>query len=151
MVFPELVSFGDIYIGDRIYPASVVENDPWQVLLVVDYAYPNEWVTFLPIMLLSLLFMFLLYLVIWKFLQPISLMQNRIVALEAGDLDSQIHVIGNDELALLSQNFNVSTYLKYLETKWISSSWLSFSSNSNPFDFIISASKSLFQQWTNMV
>ena len=104
--FPELVSFGDIYIGDRIYPASVIENDPWQVLLVVDYSYPNEWVTFLPVVFLSVLFMLLLYLVIWKFLQPISLMQNRIVALEGGDLDSQISVIGSDELALLSQNFN---------------------------------------------
>ena len=104
--FPELVSFGDIYVDGQIYPASVVENDPWQVLLVVDYVYPNEWVTFLPIMLLSLLFMLLLYLVIWKFLQPINLMQNRIIALKGGDLDSQINVIGNDELALLSQNFN---------------------------------------------
>jgi len=33
-------------------------------------------------------------------------MQNRIVALEGGDLESKIEVIGNDELALLSQNFN---------------------------------------------
>jgi signal transduction histidine kinase len=33
-------------------------------------------------------------------------MQNRIVALEGGDLDSKIDVIGSDELALLSQNFN---------------------------------------------
>jgi len=104
--FPEMVSFGDIYIDGLVYPASVVENSPWQVLLVVDYVYPKEWVTFLPIMFLSLLFMLLLYLVIWKFLQPISLMQNRIVALKGGDLDSQINVIGSDELALLSQNFN---------------------------------------------
>ena len=106
VVFPELVSFGDISIGGQIYPASVIESAPWQILLVVDYVYPNEWITFLPIMLLSVLFMLLLYLVIWKFLQPISLMQNRIVALERGDLDSEIEVIGNDELALLSQNFN---------------------------------------------
>ena len=106
VIFPELVSFGDISINGQIYPASVIENAPWQILLVVDYVYPNEWITFLPIMLLSVLFMLLLYLIIWKFLQPISLMQNRIVALEGGDLESKIEVIGNDELALLSQNFN---------------------------------------------
>jgi len=104
--FPEFVSFGDIRIGDRLYPASVIENSPWQTLLVVDYVYPNEWLTFLPILVLSVLFMLLLYLVIWKFLQPINLMQNRIIALERGDLDSKIKVIGKDELALLSQNFN---------------------------------------------
>jgi signal transduction histidine kinase len=75
-------------------------------LLVVDSAYPNEWVTFLPIMLLSAVFMLLLYLVLLKFLQPISLMQSRIISLEEGDLDSKIVVRGEDELALLSQNFN---------------------------------------------
>ena len=106
VVFPEIVSFGDIYIDDEVFPASVIENDPWQVLLVVDYSYPKQWVTFLPIVFLSVLFMLLLYLVVWRFLRPISLMQNRIVALEGGDLDSKIKVIGNDELALLSQNFN---------------------------------------------
>ena len=105
--FPEMVSFGDIYIRDRLYPASVVENSPWQVLLIVDSAYQSEWVSFMPIVILSILFMLLLYLVIWRFLRPISLMQNRIIALESGDLDSKINVIGTDELALLSQNFNV--------------------------------------------
>jgi two-component system sensor histidine kinase CpxA len=33
-------------------------------------------------------------------------MQNRIYALERGDLDSEIAIIGEDELALLSKNFN---------------------------------------------
>ena len=104
--FPELVSFGDIQIEGSLYPASIIESRPWQVLLVVDSTYPNEWVTFLPIMLLSAVFMLLLYLVILKFLQPISLMQSRIISLEEGDLDSKIVVRGEDELALLSQNFN---------------------------------------------
>jgi len=105
--FPEMVSFGDIYIGDRVYPASVVENSPWQVLLIIDSAYQSEWISFMPIVILSILFMLWLYLVIWRFLRPISLMQNRIIALESGDLDSKIDVIGTDELALLSQNFNI--------------------------------------------
>ena len=55
--FPEMVSFGDIYIGDRLYPASVVENSPWQVLLIVDSPYQSEWVSFMPIVILSILFM----------------------------------------------------------------------------------------------
>ena len=105
--FPELVSFGDFYFKDEIYPASVVENSPWQILLVVNnYAYPKEWVTFMPIIILSVFFMLLLYLVVWKFLQPINIIKNRIIDLEAGDLESQIKIKGNDELARLSHNFN---------------------------------------------
>ncbi len=104
--FPEIVSFGDMYLGDEIYPASVIESNPWQVLLVVNYAYPNEWFTFLPIIILSVFFMLLLYLVVWKFLQPINIIKNRIIDLEDGDLDSKINVVGNDELARLAHNFN---------------------------------------------
>ncbi len=103
---PEYVSFGDLYSNNQIYPATLIENSPWQVLLVVDYAYPKEWFTFLPIMILSILFMLILFLVIWKFLQPIGLMKSRITSLEQGDLDSQINVRGKDELAVLSQKFN---------------------------------------------
>ncbi len=104
--FPELVSFGDIYLDNEIYPASVIENNPWQILLVVNYAYPKEWVTFMPIIILSVFFMLLLYLVVWKFLQPINIIKNRIIDLESGDLESKIQVTGNDELARLSHNFN---------------------------------------------
>ena len=103
---PEYVSFGDLYSKNQIYPATLIENSPWQVLLVVDYEYPKEWVTFLPIMVISILFMLILFLVIWRFLQPIGLMKNRITSLEQGDLESQISVTGNDELAVLSQKFN---------------------------------------------
>ena len=103
---PEYVSFGDLYSKNQIYPATLIESSPWQVLLVVDYEYPKEWVTFLPIMVISILFMLILFLVIWRFLQPIGLMKNRITSLEQGDLESQISVTGNDELAVLSQKFN---------------------------------------------
>jgi signal transduction histidine kinase len=40
------------------------------------------------------------------FLRPIGLIKNRIVALEAGDLDAKIKIIGEDELAELSHNIN---------------------------------------------
>jgi signal transduction histidine kinase len=103
---PEIVSFGDILIGNELYPASVIENSPWQVLLIVNSPYPKEWITFLPVVIISVLLMFLLYLIVSKFLQPIKLMQRRIKALEAGDLNSTINVSGKDELAMLSHNFN---------------------------------------------
>ena len=65
--FPGHVSFGDIMIGDEIYPATVVEKDDWRVLLILDYIYPKEWLTFLPIVILSLVFMLLLYFIIIDF------------------------------------------------------------------------------------
>ena len=63
--------------------------------------------------------MFLLYLLLRHFLRPITLMQNRIFALESGDLDSKIDIIGQDELALLSKNFNtlISEIKKLLKQK----------------------------------
>ena len=104
--FPEIVSFGDIVLGSDLYPASVIENKPWQVLLIVDSPYPKEWITFLPVIVVSVLFMLLLYLIVSQFLKPIKLIQQRINALKKGDLDSTITVSGKDELAILSQSFN---------------------------------------------
>ena len=112
---PEYVSFGDLYIKNEVYPATLIENNPWQVLLMVDYAYPKKWFTFLPIMFLSILFMAILFLFIWRFLQPINIMQKRIIDLEKGDLDSKIKIKGKDELAVLSQNFNnLTSEIKHL-------------------------------------
>ncbi len=48
----------------------------------------------------------ILYLITRRFLRPISLIDKRIVALEKGDLDSTLPVVGGDELAVLSRNFN---------------------------------------------
>ena len=107
VVFDGYVSFGDISLDTKIYPATVIEHGPYQVLLIIPgYVYPNEWLTFLPVGFLSMFFMLLLYVLLRLFLRPISLMQNRIYALERGDLDSEIKIIGHDELALLSKNFN---------------------------------------------
>ena len=88
---PEYVSFGDLYIKNEVYPATLIENNPWQVLLMVDYAYPKNGLP-LPIMFLSILFMAILFLFIWRFLQPINIMQKRIIDLEKGDLDSKIKI-----------------------------------------------------------
>jgi signal transduction histidine kinase len=119
VVVPAHVSFGDIQKQDRVYPATVVETDRFKTLLIIDYIYPNEWVSFLPLVLLSIIFMLLLYLIIWRFLRPISLMRARIHALEKGDLDSKIPIVGQDELALLSKSFNelVAQIKKLLKQK----------------------------------
>ena len=102
------VSFGQVEGQNGSFlEASVVEFDGHRYLLVLDgYAPPNEFFAFIPSMILASLFMLALYLLIRRFLFPISLIQNRMVALEAGDLDSFIDIHGEDELALLSKKFN---------------------------------------------
>ncbi|MBI44890.1 MAG: hypothetical protein CMG66_01845 [Candidatus Marinimicrobia bacterium] len=105
--FDGYVSFGDIQIDNRFYPATVIEKDGYQILLITtDYQYSSDWVSLAPVISLILLFMTILYFLIRRFLKPITLMQKRIYALEKGDLNSKIQIIGKDELALLSQNFN---------------------------------------------
>ena len=111
IAFPGYVSFGDIWVGDQLFPATAIERGEYQILLIItDYVYPNQWLTFLPVVVLMFIFMFLLYVLLRHFLRPITLMQNRIYALERGDLDSKIDIIGEDELALLSKNFNTLIY-----------------------------------------
>ena len=106
VVVPAHVSFGDVIIDNAVYPATAVEHNNLKFILVVDYIYPSEWLTFSPIIFLSFVLMLFLFLIVRRFLKPINLMQDRILALEDGDLDSQITIIGRDELALLSKNFN---------------------------------------------
>ena len=106
VVIPAHVSFGDVIIDGAVYPATAVEHNNLKFILVVDYIYPSEWITFSPIVFLSFVLMLFLFLIVRRFLKPINLMQDRIIALEGGDLDSQIKIIGQDELALLSKNFN---------------------------------------------
>jgi len=67
---------------------------------------PSTPPTFSPFIILAFLSLSILYLITRRFLRPISLIEKRIVALEKGDLDSTLPVVGGDELAVLSRNFN---------------------------------------------
>ena len=59
--FPGYVSFGDIQIGSKLFPATIIEKDDYQTLLIItDYVYPNEWVSFAPVVFLLFVFMFFL-------------------------------------------------------------------------------------------
>ena len=53
-----------------------------------------------------IVFITLIYYYIRLRLKPIQLMKNRVLALQKGDLDSKIEILGTDELAELSVNFN---------------------------------------------
>ena len=104
--FDYYVSFGE-YEGERnFFPATFIAHKKYKYLLITNEPLKNEFIKFIPSFFLAAAFMFLLYLLIRQFLLPISLMTARIASLEKGDLDSQITIRGEDELAQLSNNFN---------------------------------------------
>ena len=104
--FPSYVSFGDFFDGKDQYQATLVVESPFQYLLTIGYIDPANNFNVVPIVVLLFAFLLFLYLLVRRFLAPISLIEKRIVDLEGGDLDSKIKVVGSDELAKLSKNLN---------------------------------------------
>ena len=99
---PLEVFFGEI----NEMPVTVVDNGNYLFYLVIDYVPPSEWNNLIFATILAVFFIIGLYLFIRRYLKPVQLMKNRIELLEAGDLDSKIEIIGEDELADLSQSMN---------------------------------------------
>ena len=87
-------------------PVTVVDNGNYLFYLVIDYLPPSDWNNVIFAIILAILFILGLYFFIRHYLKPVQLMKNRIQALEAGDLKSQIRILGEDELAELSQYMN---------------------------------------------
>ena len=103
--YSNYVSFGDVEFDDLITQATLVETDTYKYLLTLDIP-PLDTPNFYPFVILALLSFLLLFLTIRQFLRPIVYIEKRIVALEKGDLDSELKIRGYDELAVLSANFN---------------------------------------------
>ena len=102
---PAYVSYGDVEQGSNIIQATFVDNGQFKYLITLDIP-PSPAPSFIPFILLAIISLALLYLTVRRFLLPISLIEKRIVSLEEGDLDSEIEIVGYDELAMLSSNFN---------------------------------------------
>ena len=103
--YSNYVSFGDINLNKTLLQATFIEKDGFKYLITLDVP-PTPAPTFVPFVVVAFISLYILYRMIRRFLKPISLLQKRIIALEKGDLDSKVAVIGNDELAVLSKNFN---------------------------------------------
>ncbi len=100
---PLYVSFGSTDVDANI---TWIEKSGLHYFLKIDQAYSPEYINYIPPVILSFLFMIILNLFIRKFLNPIQLMKKRIKSLKEGDLDSEINIISNDELADLSMSIN---------------------------------------------
>ena len=105
ILYSDYVSFGDVEFDDNIVQATFVHKDNYKYLITLDIP-PSSPPTFSPFIILAFLSLSILYLITRRFLRPISLIEKRIVALEKGDLDSTLPVVGGAELAVLSRNFN---------------------------------------------
>ena len=106
IVFPSYVSFGDFYYLNEVHQAALVEHNGFQYLLTIGNLEPNFGFSIIPLIILFVLTLFILYLLVRRFLRPISTIEKRMRALERGDLDSKIETTGKDELAILSNNLN---------------------------------------------
>jgi len=102
LIIPLEVFFGEI----NDMPVTVVDNGNYLFYLVIDYKPPSEFNNLIIALILATIFIISLYLFIRKYLKPVQLMKKRVEDLEAGDLKSKINVIGEDELADLSNSIN---------------------------------------------
>ena len=107
--FEERVSFGEFFFEDRLLQTAYIEYPPFKYFLIADYVAPLDLYTLFPSLILAFALMTLLFFVIRRFLFPLNLIEKRIRSLEKGDLDSTIPVVGKDELAVLTKNFNTLT------------------------------------------
>ena len=101
---PLLVYFAEAEINSM--PITIVDNGDYLFYLVIDYIPPAEINNLIFAIILSILFIIGLYFFISKYLRPVQLMKNRIESLEKGDLKSKIDILGEDELADLSNSMN---------------------------------------------
>ena len=104
--FSERVSFGEFDFNNRLLQTAYIEHPPFKYFLISDYVAPLDFYTLFPSLILAFALMSFLFLIVRKFLSPLNLIEKRIRSLEKGDLDSTIRVVGDDELAILTKNFN---------------------------------------------
>ena len=105
---PVYVSFGDIILKNQDYTATYATYEEFEYLMALDRYLPSEVTTkFIPGSIMTLIAVLILFIVIRNYLQPIQLMKNRILLLQKGDLESKIPIIGEDELADLSNEINI--------------------------------------------
>ncbi len=85
---------------------TYVKKDSFHVFISINQNVGSEYTNYLPPLVVSIVFMVIFNLFIRRFLRPVKLMKKRISLLATGDMNSQIIIKGNDELADLSISIN---------------------------------------------
>lgn len=99
---PLQVDFGTM--GGR--PSTAVANNEYVFYLGMDYTVPSELPNFILASIFTIISMVGLNFFIQRYLKPVQLIKQRVFALEDGDLESKIPILGDDELASLSRATN---------------------------------------------
>ena len=111
ITIPLYVIFGSVeYLNNNSeyegLPTTVVQNDDLIYFFIIKNNEPSDFPNYQNAFYLTLIFVVCFWLLMRKYLYPIILMKNRVRALEKGDLDSEIKILGNDELAELTITIN---------------------------------------------
>ena len=90
-------------------PSTAVEFNDY--VFYLGYSDPDDTIqsnmpTYLLAISLTIIFIITLSFFTRKYLYPVQLVKNRLLRLEDGDLESQIPILGEDELAILSKGIN---------------------------------------------
>ncbi|MDB3868656.1 HAMP domain-containing histidine kinase [Candidatus Marinimicrobia bacterium] len=99
---PLQVDFG--IMGEKT--STAVANDEFVFYFGMDYTVPSALPDFILASILTIISMIGLFFYIQRYLYPVQLIKERVFALEDGDLESEISIIGDNELASLSHAIN---------------------------------------------
>jgi len=99
---PNEVTFGTM----NDMPSTSVVSGDFVYYFIINYKEPSDLLNFILASIITIITMIGLGIFIRRYLQPVYLMKQRVFALEGGDLDSEIPILGDDELASLSKALN---------------------------------------------
>ena len=98
--------------GKMLYVATEIEGTSWIVVSAIPYSFVSNnitkvvTITFVVSLVLILLFTILLYLIIRKYIDPVSRVTTKINELGNGDFTGTIVPVGNNEITTLSEQLN---------------------------------------------
>lgn len=108
----EKVAIADTDEGKMLYVATDVEGTSWIVVSAIPYSFISNnvtkvvTITFIVSLVLIILFTVILYLIIKKYIDPVSRVTRKISELGNGDFTGAIVPEGNNEITTLSEQLN---------------------------------------------
>ena len=98
--------------GRMLYAATDIEGTSWMVVSAIPYSFIGNsitkvvTITFIAALVLLVLFTVLLYLIIRKYMDPVSRVTSKISELGNGDFTGSLVPEGNNEITTLSEQLN---------------------------------------------
>ena len=108
----------DTDAGKMMYVATDIEGTSWNVVSAIPYSLISDNIqmvvstTFVVSLVLLVLFTILLYLIIRRYINPVSRVTKKISDLGSGDFTGTIVPVGNNEITTLSERLN--EYIKHM-------------------------------------